>query len=288
MANQNTIKFKRGIKMMKISKLLKVGAFALLAASLCFVGCKKEDDDDENGMISGSNNNYTLSYDNSASSDTSRGYVTTRNAHLGALCQITLNKGYSGSGAAMGYIWDISSTDASASAEELARAVSTNPRSFCIVGFANFNGTYKAYVSRYTNVYDIQAKNFGTEGDVTVNGVVQKAVEKEYIKSSDNKTLSAVDGAYIITVNVYEEKENGTTTGGYVVDIYNGAVAKADLETAEKLATTTIPAADLGYATAAKATQRQGAVYANVYAKSKASGSWNYLDTYSADEVVEE
>jgi len=30
------------------------------------------------------------------------------------------------------------------------------------------------------------------------------------------------------------------------------------------------------------------ACYANVYANSKASGSWKYLDTYSADEVVEE
>ncbi len=29
------------------------------------------------------------------------------------------------------------------------------------------------------------------------------------------------------------------------------------------------------------------ACYANVYENSKASGSWKYLDTYSADEVVE-
>ena len=276
--------------MMKISKLLKVGAFALLAASLCFVGCKKEDDDDENEMISGSNNNYTLSYDNSASSATSRGYVTTKNNHLGALCQITLNKGYSGSGAAMGYIWDISSTDASASAEELARAVSEKPRSFCIVGFGykTSAGKFSPYVSRYTNVYDIQASNFGTDG-VTVNGATQKAVENVYLELGNKFLTADSNGNYVMTVNVYEEKDNNEkTTGGYVVDIYNGAVAKADLESATKLATTTISAADLGYATAAKATQRQGAVYANVYANSKASGSWKYLDTYSADEVVEE
>ena len=274
--------------MMKISKLLKVGAFALLAASLCFTSCKKEEDDDENGMLSGSNNNYTLDYDNSNSNDTSRSYSTTRNAHLGALCQITLNKGYTGSGAAMGYIWDLYSTDASASAEEVARAISAKPRNFCIVGFGNNNGTYKAYVSRYTNVYDIQAKNFGTDG-VEVNGKNEIAEEKEYIAFSDNKILTAVDGAYIITVNVYEEKDaSNKTTGGYVVDIYNGAKTKAEIATASKLATVTIPAADLGYDTTKKAIQRQGAVYSNVYANSKATGSWKYLDTYSADEVVEE
>lgn len=275
---------------MKVSKMFKIGVAALLAASMCFVACKKEDDDDENGMISGSNNNYTLSYDNSAAATTSRGYVATKNAHLGALCQITLNSGYSGSGAAMGYIWDLASTDASASAEEVARAVSEKPRNFCIVGFGykTSAGKFSPYVSRYTNVYDIQASNFGTDG-VTVNGVTQKAAEKVYIDLGTKFLTAQADGSYVMTANVYEEKgTDNKTTGGYIVDIYNGAVTKDTLESATKLATATIPAADLGYAEAKKATQRQGAVYANVYAKSKASGSWKYLDTYSADEVVEE
>ena len=278
---------------MKVSKLFKIGAVALMVSSLCFVGCKDEEDDDENGMISGSNNNYTLSYDNSASSDTSRGYVTTKNDHLGALCQITLNKGYSGSGAAMGYIWDISSTDASASAEEVARAVSAKPRNFCIVGFgySSSKQMFSPYVSRYTNVYDIQAENFGTKG-VTVNGKTELADEDSLIDIGDYKVTADDAGNYIITVNVYEEKDGeGNTTGGYVVDIYNGPVTKAEIKdgtAGTPLATTTISASKLGYGTAKKATQRQGAVYANVYAGSKVTGSWKYLDTYSADEVVEE
>ena len=270
--------------MMKLSKLFKIGAVALLATSLCFVGCKAEDDDDENGMISGSNNNYTLSYDNSASTKNSRGYVATTNKHKGALCQITLNKdGTSGSGAAMGYIWDLSSADATASAEEIARAVSDKPRNFCIVGFGykTSAGKFSPYVSRYTNVYDIQASNFGTDG-VTVNGATQKAVENVYLELGNKFLTAQSDGSYVMTVNVYED----ATAGGYVVDIYNGAVTKDTLASASKLETTTISYTDLGYTTTA--TQRQGAVYANVYAKSKASGSWKYLDTYSADEVVEE
>ena len=34
--------------------------------------------------------------------------------------------------------------------------------------------------------------------------------------------------------------------------------------------------------------QKNGAVYANVYAGKTLKGSWKYADTYSADEVVEE
>ncbi|MCR5125514.1 MAG: hypothetical protein K6B43_10005 [Treponema sp.] len=296
---------------MKLSKkvLAAMSAATLIMTAGIFTSCGEEEADDENGMISGSNNDYTLSYDNSASTTTSRAYVPTKKNHRGALCQITLNKFDSGSGAAMGLIWDLGSTDAAASAEDVARAVSEKPRNLCIAAFANFGGTYKAYVSRYTNVYDIQADNFGTKGDVKVNGEVQTAVEEEYIKSSDNKALTADDnGNYVMTVNVYEETTEKAVdgsdetetwyTGGYVVDIYNGLVTEADLESEtppSTLATTRIDADTLGYTESKKTTlgghavdQKQCAVYANVYSKSKATGTWKYLDTYSADEVVED
>ena len=290
---------------MKLSKkvLAAMSASALLLTAGIFTSCGDEEDDDENEMISGSNNDYTLSYDNSASTDTSRGYDVTKNNHKGALVQITLNKdGTTGYGAAMGYIWDLSSTDASASAEDLARAVSDKPRNFCIAGFGyqTSKGIYTPYVSRYTNVYDVQAANFGTKksdgtGGVTVNGKTQYAEEKVYIDMGEYKVTADNDGKYVVTINVYEEttadstdSTKTVTTGGYVVDIYNGAVAKADLKTATKLASTTISAADLGYDTAKAVTQKQGAVYANVYAGSKASGTWHYADTYSAAEAVEE
>lgn len=302
---------------MKLSKkvLAAMSAATLFMTTGLFTSCGEEEADDENGMISGSNNNYTLSYDNSASSDTSRAYVPTKNKHRGALCQITLNKFDSGSGAAMGLIWDLSSTDAAASAEEVARAVSEKPRNLCIASFANNNGTYRVYVSRYTNVYDLQASNFGTKkrdgtGGVSVNGEIKYAEEKEYIAlNADAPAVTAdADGNYAITVNVYEETTEKAVdgsdetekwyTGGYVVDIYNGLVTKADLEADEppaKLATTKIDADTLGYTESKKTTlgghavdQKQCAVYANVYSKSKASGTWKYLDTYTADEVVED
>ena len=290
---------------MKLSKkvLAAMSAATLIMTAGIFTSCGDEEADDENNMITGSNNTYTLSFDNSANSTTSRSYVPTKNNHRGALVQIQLDKGYTGSGAAMGFIWDLYSTDATASAEEVVRTATEKPRNLCIASFANFNGTYKAYVSRYTNVYDLQADNFGTK----VTDEAKKAVEIEYIKSSDNKALTKVDDNYAITVNVYEETAEKTVegstntetwyTGGYVVDIYNGLVTAADLESEtppSKLATTVIPADDLGYTEVKKSltshavAQKQCAVYANVYAKSNATGSWKYLDTYTADEVVED
>nr|MBP3281413.1 hypothetical protein [Treponema sp.] len=286
---------------MKLSKkvLAAMSASALLLTAGIFTSCGEEDDDPE-GAITGSNNKYTLSYTNSSTTDTYRCYNSTTAKHRGAMAVITLNKdGTSGSGAAMGFIWDLHTTDASASAEEVAREVSSSPRSLCIVAFANNNGTFKPYVSRFTNVYDLQAKNFGTDG-VTVNGAEQKAVEKEYIgwtstSEKDTSPLTAdANGNYVMTVNVYPEfnTENETTTytGGYVVDIYNGALTKAEVESGEKTAdlTTTISAEDLGYEAGSKPTQQTNAVYANVYTSSSASGTWQYLDTYSAAEAVEE
>ena len=288
---------------MKLSKkvLAAMSASALLLTAGIFTSCG-EDDDDPEGAITGSNNNYTLSYTNASTTDTYRCYNSTTAKHRGAMAVITLNKdGTSGSGAAMGFIWDLHSTDASASAEEVAREVSSSPRSLCIVAFANNEGTIRPYVSRYTNVYDLQANNFGTSG-VTVNGAEQKAVETEYIgwtstskdSSSTRKLTADANGNYVMTVNVYPESstENETTTytGGYVVDIYNGALTKAEVESGEKatLCSTTISAEDLGYTAGSKPTQQTNAVYANVYKSSSASGTWQYLDTYSAAEAVEE
>lgn len=288
---------------MKLSKkvLAAMSAATLIMTAGIFTSCGEEDDDTE-GAITGKNNDYTLSYTNKSETDTYRCYNSTTTKHRGAMAVITLNKeGTTGSGAAMGFIWDLYSEDETASAEEIARAVSAKPRNLCIVAFANHDGKFMPYVSRYTNVYDLQADNFGTKG-VTVNGEVKKAVEKEYIgwtttaddnNSGNGYALTAdADGNYVMTVNVYAEKnDDNTYTGGYVVDVYNGALTKDEVESGEKptLCETTISAEDLGYTAGEKPTKRTNAVYANVYKSSAASGTWKYLDTYTlADEVVED
>ena len=288
--------------MMKLSKLFKIGAVALLATSLCFVGCKAEEDDDENGMLSGSNNDYSISYKNESNS-VSRGYKTTTFKHAGALCQMTMNKSSAGSGA-MGYIWDLESNSARAEKD---------PRRFFIFGF-NYDqtapGKVAYYLSLYKNVTDIQANNFGATGSKETAAVTASdgATEKEYISLNSTNSFSPKVGAddnFVVTVDVYEGgtfTQNATTgkrtytayDGTYIVDIYNGAVAQSELSGKTPDATYRIPAADVGYLTAdsntAKAVcqQKNGAVYANVYAGKTLTGSWKYAATYSADEIVEE
>jgi len=280
---------------MKLSKILMSGA---LVAALTFgvMGCKAEENDDELGVLQGRNNDYSVEYTNEGD-DTYRAYITTTFKHAGSLCQVTMNK--SDKGGAMGYIWDLESNSSRAEKD---------PRRFFIVGF-NYNNTATGkvayYVSRYSNVTDIQAKNFGTGTNAS------DAKEKEYIKlNTTNVCTPTVDanGDFTMTFDVYEDgvftvEDDGTKkytsyNGGFVVDIYNGKVEKEGLKNAKKVDTVKIPADDVGYKTAdsdttkpicgASANQKNGAVYANIYKGSTLKGSWHYADTYKAAEVVED
>ena len=264
-----------------------------LVTALAFgvMGCKAEDDDDELKALSGSNNDYSVDFKNEGN-DVYRAYHTTTFKHAGALCQVTMNTSNGGKGA-MGYIWDLESNSTRAEKE---------PRRFFIVGF-NYDHTAKDkvayYVSRYSNVTDIEAINFGAPS----NG----AEEEEYIKlNATNVCVPTIDanGDLTMTFDVYEDgeftfDENGkkkytSYNGGFVVDIYNGKIETADLKTANKVKSVKIPAADVGYRTAESdvtkpiCNQKQGAVYVNVYQGYTLKGKWYYADTYKAAEVVED
>lgn len=239
-------------------------------------------------MLSGSNNNYSIDYSNSSDS-VSRGYKTTTFKHLGAICQMTIDTSVAGgNGGAMGYIWDLETNSARAT---------TEPRRFFIVGF-NYNytssGKVAYYVSRYKNVVDLSAQNFGA----TTSATGTDPVEKEYValSSSNSFTPTITDNQLTVTANVYMNKTNDAYDGSYTVEIYDGAVTEEQITagtvTAKK--TVTIPAADVGYVSedgtvaSASTMQKNGAVYANVYANTSLKGTWKYVKTYSADEVVEE
>ncbi|MBQ3966750.1 MAG: hypothetical protein II684_07970, partial [Treponema sp.] len=70
---------------MKMTKKVLFGA-AILAMVFGFASCKNEDDANE--MIKGSGSNYTIAYTND-SSETSRGYSSTKMGHDGALVKFT-------------------------------------------------------------------------------------------------------------------------------------------------------------------------------------------------------
>ena len=307
---------------MKMTKKVLFGA-AILAMVFGFASCKAEDDDDENGMLKGSNNDYSVDYTNNGTT-VSRGYKTTTFSHAGALCQMTMNKVSAASGA-MGYIWDLESNHAK---EGSARA-EKEPRRFFIFGFnygANGGSDKVAYyLSMYKNVTDIQLNNMGASGQKETAAVTSgSATEKEYIPlnsaNSFKPILDTATGDFVVTVDVYEGgtftyKDNGKREytaydGTYVVDIYNGKVEATDIKAAGRPSSVTgyitskiIPAGDIGYLTDALAAakddkakaeiykkaiikQQNGAVYANCYAGKTLKGSWHYAETYKEAEAI--
>lgn len=291
---------------MKLSKVLLSSAVLVAAMATMFVGCKAEDDDDDAQAIKGSANHYTVNYKNDTD-DTYRAYATTKYKHAGALWQVTLSND-SGKGA-LGYIWDLE-TDSSRAAKAVRR--------FCIAGF-NYNYTAKDkvayYVSGYKNVVDISAANFGTKEEIEATegkhkGESFKAEEKEFISLNAVHSFTPTkdaDGNVIVTFDVYEDgdwKWNGTKrkytsyNGGYVVDIYDGAVNIQAISdgTADALKKNSvkIPAEYLGYLTETSDTaksivkQQPAAVYVNAYAGTTLNAKWDCADTYKEANIVEE
>lgn len=261
---------------MKMTKklLALAGGVAILASAFVFTGCKSEDDDDEFEAITGSNNDYEINFTNETDG-MYRAYKTTFNKHLGGLCQISVEKDSTGDGT-IGYIFDLESSPDRASKD---------PRTLCIVGFnLGTPNVANPYVSRFNNVTDIQADNFGTK--LTEN----KATETEYIKLYTktmklDECLVSAENKYYFTVDV-----NGNNTTGYVVKGYAGKVEKKDLASKEVAFEVTIPKKDLypSLATDAKITQQAAAVYVNVFQGKTMKAKWHYADTYAAAEVVEE
>ena len=156
--------------MMKISKLLKVGAFALLAASLCFVSCKKEED--EENAISG--DNISMTHDGT-SGNYYRAFSTTSTKHYSATAKITINNADTvknsdnSANCALGYVFGLQEVEVKAGTELKKKDGSTytvttaglkteagaTPKfyTFGLVGIRyNKSGTAQRYVSWCENV----------------------------------------------------------------------------------------------------------------------------------------
>ncbi len=145
--------------------------------------------DDTEGAIKGSNGNYTVDYNNT-SNDLYRAYKDTALKHAGALIKVTFDSN-NVSKSKMGVIFDLKEDDENAGAQE-----------FYIIGLnpsAKDSNTANFYVSKYTNVTDIQANNFGT--DLKTNPA--KEVEIVKLATSNNITVPAADAEGKISFYVY-------------------------------------------------------------------------------------
>ena len=320
---------------MKISKKL-LAAFsvaAMLVTALSVTGCKKEEDDDDPvGAITGSNNNYAVNYNNTngyaadTANDTKansagvyRAWNRTTWQHQGALTKITLKKGNGAAGkndGVMGVAWDLQTTDGKDAASETAA------ETFNVFGLRNYNGTLQCYVSRYFNITNKQANNFGATATSTTNPATTPTVATEYdVSGGFNNLWSAGSGDEVtVWVDVFAKLSSSSVNGddeglplsktilgseytnadfgSWFVVFYNAdptAEANAKtLQTAGNTKTFVIPAKTAsavgsGYDSSMTAkTQRKQAVYANIYKGGWLNGAWQYVKTYHNADVVEE
>lgn len=277
---------------MKIMKKIAVAVFAG-AMVFGFASCAGAGDDDPNKMIKGSNKVYTIDY-TSETEENSRGYNATAYKHAGAAVQLDFeNVSNTFNGGVMGLIFDLEEKD--------------GVKSFNIIGVKanNANGELGYYVSRFENVTDIQAENFGTDlkenpakeikyapkGDVTfgkATGV--KNEEKDTITVyayaiEDKATEAGKDSAgkdyskdeYIYKVYLIKDKVGKLNSEGKLINEEGNELDLSKVDPAATIAT--------GYTSL---TQKKLAVYANVYGNKTLKGTWTYRGSYKEVGVDED
>ncbi|MDY4153126.1 MAG: hypothetical protein SOX89_06100 [Treponema sp.] len=275
-------------------KILKNIAVAALAGAMVFglVSCGAGDDD-PNNMINGSNKVYTIDYTNTTK-DVSRGYHSTAYNHAGAAVQLDFeNASNTVGGGVMGLIFDLEEKDGA--------------KSFNVVGVKtnDANGELGYYVSRFENVTDIQADNFGTK-------LKENPAKETPYAPKTGGTFGKANGVKneekdTITVYAYAIEEKATEDGTdsvknaykkdefiYKVYLLNDKVGKLDSEgklineEGNELDLLKVdPAATIatGYTSL---TQKKLAVYANVYGNKTLKGTWTYRGSYKEVGVDED
>lgn len=272
---------------MKIMK--KIAAVTIAAAALfAFAGCS--DADDPNEMITGSNKNYEIDYTNTTE-DTSRGYHSTAYKHAGAAVQLdflNVNSDTKEAGV-MGLIFDLEEKD--------------GVKSFNVIGVrtADTEGGLGYYVSRFDNVTDIQAENFGTklkDNPAKETVYVTAFASAEGVKDAEKDTITVY--AYAIEKKAEaagkDSAKKDYKKDEYIYEVYllNNKVANLDREgnlvddNKQKIDLNGVaPVATIatGYT---KLTENKLAVYANVYKGKTLKGTWTYRGDYKEVGVDED
>ena len=269
---------------MKIMK--KIAAVTIAAAALfAFAGCSE--DDDPNEMITKvSSKEYTIEYSNE-SSDISRGYKSTALKHSGGFFVIEIENQKSNQTTAdgvMGVIFDLQEK--------------SEKKDFYVIGVNyGYNNTkqFGYYASRFRNVTDLQAANFGAGDDHVYDSNDTKALTKF---NSDTAPAELVLKKAFTYNDKITPDENGKIKvaidvsmdgGAYTVKMYKASdlnEKEDDVKNgAEAFVTETIPAEITGYT---KEEQGKIGFYANVYPNRTLKGTWKLPDAQNYIQVVEE
>ena len=207
---------------MKMVKKVLMG-LAIAASVLALAGCVPQADDTEKAIKKNSLTTQTVDYKNEGT-DLYRAYKNAATAHAGALVKVTFEESETPNVKnKMGVIFNLKET------KDKKNKVSN--RDFYIIGLgtAPKTGDANFYVSKFTNVTDIKADNFGTK--LTEN----KAVEVEIVPlaKANNIEMPAADSEGNITLWVYFKADK--TSGGFdyaVIEDYDGITSvKIDKDT---------------------------------------------------------
>lgn len=266
---------------MKIMK--KIAAVTIAAAALfAFAGCS--DDDDPNEMITKvSSKEYTIEYSNE-SSEISRGYKSTALKHSGGFFVIEIENQKSDQSAAdgvMGVIFDLHEN--------------SEKKDFYVIG-VNYGYENKKqfgyYASKFRNVTDLQAANFGAGKDH-----VYYPESLTDFDSATDPTELVLEKAFAYNANITPDKNGkikvaidvSMNEGAYTVKMYKASDLNEKEDGVKESATAiideTIPATITGYT---KEEQGKIGFYANVYANKTLKGTWKLPDAQNYIQVVEE
>ena len=235
--------------------------------------------DDTEGAITGSVKNYKVEYTNESTTDNYRAYKATTLKHAGTLVKVTFDSN-NVSSSKMGIIFDLKADKDNKDARQFY-IIGLNPRS----DVANF------YVSKFTNVTDIQADNFGTK--LTENKA--KEIEIVPLAQSNNITFPAADADGKYSVYVYYKALTDGSFDWKVLNISDD-VAKAynfktgAFESSAVLASGNTKAkcgAEYDECEEGKQNQSKIAFYAQIAKNTTLKGSWKVIGTYLEAEDAE-
>ena len=266
---------------MKIMK--KIAAVTIAAAALfAFAGCS--DDDDPNEMITKvSSKEYTIEYSNE-SSEISRGYKSTALKHSGGFFVIEIENQKSDQTTAdgvMGVIFDLHEN--------------SEKKDFYVIGVNygyNDQKKFGYYASKFRNVADLQAANFGAG-----KGHVYAKTALENFNSDTDPAELVLKEAFTYNANITPDGNGkikvaidvSMNEGAYTVKMYKASDLNEKEDGVKESATAiideTIPATITGYT---KEEQGKIGFYANVYANKTLKGTWKLPDAQNYIQVVEE
>ncbi len=273
---------------MKMVKKVLMG-MAVLAIAVALTGCLK---DDKEKAIKGSGNKYTVEYTNEGS-EAYRAYAATGMAHAGALVKVTFDSINTGS-SKMGIIFDLHDSKSGVKDAKGAAA-----KDFYAIAIGNEGGG-SYYVSKFTDIVDIQAKNFGAT--TSAKEKEPKEVEYEKLVTGNLKTkmpAAAADGSRslyiyyrcraegvyewaILTLTDEQAAEYSNLNGEFKTNPPETAVLASGAIGMDSASVVSAIAAAAG-----NEPQNKIAFYAQVASKATLKGSWNIKGTYKEAEDAE-